>query len=85
MFSHHDELFFLTIIIPANNKIIPTAAICKPYEIQSGLEYMNDDSGPIADWPWRWNVVPKIPVMMPVMAMTIPFFMIFSYISIKKG
>ena len=52
-------------MIPEDMMTAPIIAICMPYVIQSELEYMNDDSGPITDWPWKWNIAPKIAKMHP--------------------
>ena len=55
---------------------IPMNTICNPYDIQSGLEYIKDDSGPITDWPWKWNIVPKTVMIPPDIATVVPTFMI---------
>ena len=65
--------------------IIPTTTICIPYVTQSGFEYMNDDSGPTIDCPWRWNTKPKIPIILPMIASVFPPFMVFLTSSGKKG
>ena len=50
-FGHTTNYFLLLIAIPINNMIVPITKIWTPYETQSGLEYMNEDSGPTIDWP----------------------------------
>jgi hypothetical protein len=43
--------FLFRVRSPTHRITIPIARICVPCIIQSGFECMNDDSGPINDWP----------------------------------
>ena len=65
--------------------MIPRIVICIPYVIQFGFEYMNDDSGPMIECPWRWKITPKIVTMIPMITSVFPPFMKLFLFSSKKG
>ena len=52
---------------------IPIDIIWIPYVIHSGLAYMNDDSGPIIDWPCKSKISPKMKIMPPITIIENPF------------
>jgi len=80
-----DKLVFLKITTPTLKTIIPRITICIPYVIQFRFEYMNDDSGPMIECPWRWKIMPKITIMVPIVTSAFPPFIEFSLFSSKKG
>ena len=38
---------------------------------------MNDDSGPITDWPCKSKIKPKMKIIAPTVMTKFPFFMLF--------